>query len=150
EKIEADLIIAMAGRATEELFFGKNKVTTGAMSDIQQATRLARYSVTEWGLSEKMGPVAYQEAELGYGETRQRTNMSNETAREVDNEVRKMVEIAYKGAKEMVSKYKKEVSVIAKALLEFETLSGDEVKKIIAGEKLDRKPIKIKPVLKKA
>ncbi len=141
EKIEADIVIAMAGRITEELFFGRNKVTTGAMSDIRMATRLARHSVTEWGLSDKLGPIAYEEVELGYGETRQRTNLSDETAREVDSEVRKMVETGYEKAKQIISKNKKEVELIAEALLEYETLSGDEVKTIIKGEKLSRKPL---------
>ncbi|MHA1541081.1 MAG: ATP-dependent zinc metalloprotease FtsH [Alphaproteobacteria bacterium] len=139
EKIEADIVIAMAGRISEEIFFGKDKVTTGAMSDIRMATNLARHSVTEWGLSEKLGPIAYEEAELGYGETRNRTNLSDETAREVDNEIRKMVEAGYKKAKEIISKNKKEVELIANALLEHETITGDDVKKLLEGKKINRK-----------
>ncbi|MBN2675671.1 MAG: ATP-dependent zinc metalloprotease FtsH [Alphaproteobacteria bacterium] len=134
EKIKSDIIIAMAGRVSEIIFFGEEKKTTGAQSDIQMATRLARYAVTEWGMSEKLGAIAYEEMELGYGETSRRINLSNETAHQVDLEVRRMVDEGYKEAFNMIKKNKTVVAKIAKTLIEKETISGDDVKKIIAGK----------------
>ena len=127
-EIKSDIAVAMAGRICEELFFGKDKVTTGASADIQAATNYARRAVTEWGLNDKIGPVCYVKDE--------NYSVSETTAREIDMEVKKMLEDGYKLAKTTVVKYKTKVDKLAKALLEYETLTGDEVRAIVNGKKI--------------
>jgi cell division protease FtsH len=140
-KIQADLAVAMGGRVAEEMTFGATKVTTGASSDISAATNLARRMVTEWGMSEKMGPLNYRgddhENFLGYmgGQSRE---ISDETAKFIDQEVARIVNGGYETAQKILTKNKKQLELLAQALLEFETLTGDEIKEIIAGKKLER------------
>jgi cell division protease FtsH len=147
EKLEADLAVAMGGRVAEELIFGYDKVTTGASSDIQQATDIARKMVTEWGMSDKLGPLAYGEPAgevfLGHSVT-QHKNMSDTTALDVDREVRKIVEKAYELAKQILTEKKDQLEIVAEALIEYETLSGDEIHALIKGEKIDRPTAKSK------
>ena len=136
----ANLSIAMGGRVAEEMIFGHDKVSSGASGDIQQATKLARSMVTQWGMSDKMGPIQYeeqQESYLGYGMP-QRSPMSAETAKMIDAEVRKLVDGGYDKAKSLLKKFKKQLHALANALLEFETLSGDEIKQLIETGKFDR------------
>ena len=127
-EIKSDIAVAMAGRVCEELFFGRDKVTTGASSDIQNATNYARRAVIEWGLSDKIGPVFYGQDD--------NYKISETTSREIDEEVKRMLDEGYKLAKATVVKNKAKVEKIAKALLEYETLTGDEVRAIVKGGKV--------------
>jgi cell division protease FtsH len=140
DKMHADLACAMGGRVAEELIFGRDKVSSGASSDIQYATRLARAMVTKWGMSDKLGPLQYEETQegyLGYGGS-SRTMSSAETNKLIDAEIRALVDGAHKRATEILKKNIKQLHLIAKAMLEFETLSGDEINELIAKGKLDR------------
>ncbi len=141
EKLYADLCVAMGGRVAEEMIFGYDKVTTGASSDIQMATDMARKMVTEWGLSDKAGPLRYssnqEEVFLGHSVAQQQ-NMSEATANMVDSEVRSIVEGSYERAKKLLKKHGKDLEKLAQGLLEYETLSGDDIKVLLAGKKLDR------------
>ena len=133
-EIRANLSMFLAGRASEEVFFGANKITTGAESDIAMATGLARRSITMAGLSNKIGMVAVNQANT-FGQRVALENASEKTAEAVDKEIRVWVENAYKDAKNLVSKNKATVDKLAKALLDKETLSGDEIREIIRGKK---------------
>jgi cell division protease FtsH len=135
------LIIMMGGRVAEEMHFGKENITSGASSDIEQATKLARAMVTQWGFSDKLGQVAYgenqQEVFLGHS-VAQSKNVSESTAQIIDAEVKRLVDDAYKGAREILTKHKKDWIAIAEGLLEYETLSGEEIKALLRGEKPGR------------
>ncbi|MGE5148753.1 MAG: ATP-dependent zinc metalloprotease FtsH, partial [Rhodospirillaceae bacterium] len=141
DKMYANLAVSMGGRVAEEMIFGYDKVSSGASSDIQYATQLARDMVTRWGMSDALGPLQYAEPEeevfLGYSVNRQR-QMSNETAQAIDAEIRKIVEDGYTRAKTVLTENSSELESLAQALLEYETLSGDEIKKVLAGEGIDR------------
>ena len=132
------LAIMMGGRVAEEMKFGKENITSGAASDIDQATKLARAMVTRWGFSDKLGHVAYgdnqEEVFLGHSVARTQ-NVSEETAQIIDAEVRRLIEEAHETARSILTKKKKEWIAIAEGLLEYETLSGDEIKQLIKGEK---------------
>jgi len=132
------LVIMMGGRVAEEIKFGKENITSGASSDIEQATKLARAMVTRWGFSDKLGHVAYgdnqEEVFLGHSVARTQ-NVSEETAQIIDAEVRRLIDDAYVEAKRILTKHKKEWVAIAEGLLEYETLSGDEIRQLIKGEK---------------
>jgi cell division protease FtsH len=140
-KLESDLAVAMGGRIAEEIIFGPSKVTTGASSDISMATNIARKMVTEWGMSDKLGPLAYGENEqeifLGHSVT-QKKNISENTAQEIDKEVRKIVDEAYKKARLIIKKNITQLHRLAKGLLHYETLTGDEIKDIIKGKKIKK------------
>jgi cell division protease FtsH len=129
------------GREAELAIFGENNVTNGATGDIQQATRLARAMVMEWGMSEKLGRVRYasneQEVFLGHSVT-QTTNISGVTARLVDEEIRNLIENAEQTARRILHEHIDELHALAKALLEHETLSGDEVAAVLRGETIVR------------
>ncbi|MDZ5699174.1 ATP-dependent zinc metalloprotease FtsH [Chelativorans sp. M5D2P16] len=135
------LAIMMGGRVAEEIKFGKENITSGAASDIEQATKLARAMVTQWGFSDELGQVAYgenqEEVFLGHSVARQQ-NMSQETQQKIDKEVRRLIDEAYDKAREILSTKKKEWIAVAEGLLEYETLSGDEIRAIIRGEKPSR------------
>jgi cell division protease FtsH len=141
DKMYANLAVSMGGRVAEEMVFGYDKVSSGASSDIQYATQLARDMVTRWGMSDALGPLQYadpdEEVFLGYSVNRQRL-MSNETAQAIDKEIRKVVEDGYERAKHVLTEQRQQLETLAKALLEYETLSGDEIKKVLAGESIDR------------
>ncbi len=134
----AQLAVAMGGRVAEELFL--NDISTGASNDIKHATEIARAMVCEWGLSEKMGAVTYAENEehmfLGR-EIARTTNVSNDTLREIDGEVRRLLDEALVKARAIVTENREHVIRIAEALIKYETLSGDEVQQLIAGESID-------------
>ena len=144
DKLHADLAVAMGGRVAEELIFGYDKVTTGASSDIQMATRMARKMVTEWGLSDKVGMLNYssegQENFLGQHSGSSRP-MSDETAKMIDHEVKTIVDQGYDRAKQLLQDHNDELEKLAQALLEYETLTGEEIKKVLAGEKIVRSEI---------
>lgn len=133
-EIRATLSVDMAGRASEEIFLGSDKVTTGAEADIAAATRLARRSITTAGLSDKIGMVAVNQANT-FGQRIALENASEKTAEVVDAEIRSWLDAAYKDARQLISKNKSSVEKIAKALLEKETLSGDEIREIVSGKK---------------
>jgi len=132
------LAIMMGGRVAEELKFGKENITSGAASDIEQATKLARAMVTRWGFSDKLGQVAYgenqEEVFLGHSVTRQQ-NMSEETQQKIDDEVRRLIDEAYDKAREILTTKRDAWIAVAEGLLEYETLSGEEIQAIIRGEK---------------
>ena len=134
EQLHAQMAIAMGGRVAEEIIFGDDKVTTGAASDIEQATKRARAMVMRAGLSKELGPVAYGENEeevfLGRSVTKQQ-NMSEETAKKVDAEVKKIVDKGYERARKVLNEKIDDLHKIAKALLVYETLSGDEIRDLI-------------------
>ncbi|MGK6318478.1 ATP-dependent zinc metalloprotease FtsH [Sphingomonas sp. DT-204] len=141
DKMYANLAVSMGGRVAEEIIFGYDKVSSGASSDIQYATGLARDMVTRWGMSDELGPLQYAEADeevfLGYSVNRTR-QMSNETALKIDAEIKRIVEQGLNRAKEVLTKHIDQLHTLAQALLEFETLSGDEIKRLLAGEPIDR------------
>jgi len=141
DKMYANLAVAMGGRVAEEVIFGYDKVSSGASSDISYATGLARDMVTRWGMSDALGPLQYAEADeevfLGYSVNRQK-NMSNETAQAIDKEIRRIVETGYERAKSLLEENRQELETLAQALLEYETLSGDEIKVVLEGGSIDR------------
>ncbi|MGO8915164.1 MAG: ATP-dependent zinc metalloprotease FtsH [Stellaceae bacterium] len=140
-ELEAMVTSLFGGRVAEELIFGTEKVTTGASDDIRRATNLARRMVTEFGFSEKLGPLRYSENEeevfLGHSVT-QRKNVSDATAKVIDEEIRRIVEDGEKRARGILTEHLEELHALAKGLLEFETLSADEIRRIIRGEKIVR------------
>jgi cell division protease FtsH len=141
DKMYANLAVAMGGRVAEEVVFGYDKVSSGASSDIQYATGLARDMVTRWGMSDALGPLQYADADeevfLGYSMNRQK-QMSNETAQLIDKEIRRIVDSGYERATTLLNEHRDELETLAKALLEYETLSGDEIKTILEGGTIDR------------
>ncbi len=144
EQMTSRLAIMMGGRVAEELVFGRDKVTSGAASDIEQATKLARMMVTRWGLSNELGTVAYgenqEEVFLGYSVARQQ-NISEATARKIDSEIRRLVESGYQEAHDILTANRNELETLAKSLLEFETLSGDEIKDLLNGKRPRRESV---------
>ena len=141
QQMMSRLIVAMGGRVAEEMKFGYDAVTSGASGDIQMATNLARSMVTEWGMSDALGPVLYAEnsGEVFLGKSvTQNQNMSEETARLVDAEIKRLVTEGYEGARKLLKEKEKEWTMLAEALIEYETLTGDEIKQVIAGEKIDK------------
>ena len=143
EKLEADIAVAMGGRVAEELIFGHDKVTAGASSDIEQATKIARHMVTHWGMSDKLGPISYgenqQEVFLGHSVT-QTKNVSEETAQLIDAEIRQLVDTGYEKARSLISDHIDRLDDLANALLEHETLTGDEISAILRGEPMPKAP----------
>jgi cell division protease FtsH len=137
EQMTSRLAIMMGGRVAEELVFGRDKVTSGAASDIEQATRLARMMVTRWGLSEELGTVSYGENqdEVFLGMSVSRTqNASEATVQKIDSEIRRLVEQGYNEAKRILSEKRADLETLAKGLLEFETLTGEEIKNLLDGQ----------------
>jgi cell division protease FtsH len=138
EQMTSRLAILMGGRVAEEQTFGAKRVTSGAASDIEQATKLARAMVTRWGFSDAVGRVALAEnqEEVFLGHSVARTqNISEETARKIDHEVRRLVDEGFEEARRLLSENKDQLEALAQALLEFETLSGDEIKDLLKGKR---------------
>ena len=142
EKMHADLAVAMGGRVAEELIFGYDKVTSGASSDISYATKMARAMVTRWGMSDKLGPLEYgenqQEVFLGHSVAQSQT-ISSATAKIIDEEIRDLVESAYKRATKILTDNLEDLHKLGKGLLEYETLSGEEIKDLLAGKVIQQK-----------
>jgi len=140
-EITAKLAMMYGGRVAEELIYGPDNVTTGASNDIQQATNMARAMVTEWGMSDQLGRLRYvdnqEEVFLGHSVTRSQT-ISNETAKMIDNEVRRIVEEAESTARKVLTDHMEDLHKVAKGLLEYETLSGAEVTALLNDEEIDR------------
>ena len=153
DKMHANLAVSMGGRVAEEVIFGYDKVSSGASGDIQYATQLARDMVTQWGMSDEMGPLQYHEPQgetfLGYSQS-QRSHMSDETAKKIDTEIRRIVDAGYDRAKQVLTDHVDQLHNIAQALLEFETLTGEEVQRVAGGEGIGRdisgKPDDVQPV----
>jgi cell division protease FtsH len=144
EQMTSRLAIMMGGRVAEELIFGREKVTSGASSDIEQATRLARMMVTRWGLSEALGTVSYGENqdEVFLGMSVSRTqNASEATVQKIDTEIRRFVEDGYNEATRILTEKRADLEALAKGLLEFETLSGDEIQDLLKGKKPNRESV---------
>ena len=136
EKMFANLAVAMGGRIAEEEVFGYDKVTSGASSDIKQATDLARAMVMQYGMSEKLGFLSYgdNEEEVFLGRSVARTqSMSEETQKQVDSEVKVIVDKSYKDAQKIIKDKRKDLDIIAKGLLDYETLTGDEIINLLKG-----------------
>jgi len=136
EKMLADLCVAFGGRIAEELIFGHEKVTTGAMSDIEQATRMARAMVTRFGMSDALGPIAYAEnqEEVFLGHSVSRTqNVSEATAQKIDSEIRRIIDTCYQRAYDILHSRINDLHALAKGLLEYETLTGDEIIGLLKG-----------------
>ena len=135
------LAILMGGRVAEQLKFGKDNITSGAASDIDQATKLARAMITQWGFSDELGRVAYgenqQEVFLGHSVSQQK-NLSEATAQTIDSEVRKLIDVAYDTATKVLKKKKKDWETLSQGLLEYETLSGDEITDLLKGKPPNR------------
>ena len=149
DKMHANLSVSMGGRVAEELIFGHDKVSSGASSDIQYATGLARNMVTRWGMSDKLGPLQYedqQEGYLGYGGT-SRLFSSDETNKLIDSEIRGLVDGAHARATEILKQEEEKLHLLAKALLEYETLSGEEIKELLETGKLDRPDAPVGPAV---
>lgn len=138
-KYESKIAMTMGGKVAEELIFGPENVTSGASSDIQQVTRIARAMVTRFGMSEKLGNIDYANEQQSYLGIQQGPNTASpETARMIDSEVRRLVDTGYEEAKRILTVHGDELELLAQGLLEYETLTGDEIGKVIRGEKLDR------------
>jgi len=160
DELEARLVTMVAARISEEIIFGKEKVATGAVGDIQQATDLARKMITEFGFSDKLGFIRYssnqEEVFLGHS-VAQSKNVSDDTAKIIDSEVKRLVEEAKTKAKKILTDNIDQLHIIAKGLLEYETLTGDEIKDLLNGIKPSRddldgdvdKPTKTSPSVPK-
>ncbi len=136
QKMLSDLCVAFGGRIAEELVFGHDKVTTGAQSDIEQATRMARAMVTRFGMSDLLGPIAYAEnqEEVFLGHSVSRTqNISEATAQKIDSEIHRIIEEAYERARTILTERLSDLNVLARGLLEYETLTGDEILGLLKG-----------------
>ncbi|NNL88239.1 MAG: ATP-dependent metallopeptidase FtsH/Yme1/Tma family protein, partial [Marinicaulis sp.] len=148
EQMKARIAMAMGGRVAEELKFGKEKVTSGASSDIEHATKIARAMVTQYGLSEKLGPIAYAEDEgevfLGQSIARSKS-ISGDTAKVIEEEIRRFVVDGHELARKILTDFNDAWEAIAQGLLEFETLTGEEIAQLIKGEKVVREDPSDKP-----
>ena len=142
EKMIADLTVAMGGRAAEELIFGYHKVTSGASSDIKQATDLAKAMVMKWGMSDKVGPLYHSDDK---SET-----ISNNLANLIDEEVKSIVTSALERAKSLLNEHLESLHIVAKNLLEFETLTGEDIKNIVDGKELTKDNVDESKILKRS
>jgi cell division protease FtsH len=143
-ELRSRIVSLFGGRVAEELIFGKTKITTGASDDIRRATDIARAMVTQFGFSEKLGPLRYEgneeEVFLGHSVT-QRKNVSDATAQLIDEEVRRIVDEAEGEARRILTERLEDLHRLAKALLELETLGADEVQRVLRGETIERPPV---------
>ncbi|MAR56698.1 MAG: cell division protein FtsH [Rickettsiales bacterium] len=140
DKMHANLAVAMGGRVAEEIIFGHDKVSSGASGDIQYATDLARNMVTKWGMSDKLGPLQYEQSQEGYlgmGQTA-RTMSGGETNKLIDEEIKRLVEDGLARAKEVLSDQEDKLHLLAQAMLEYETLTGDEINQLMKNGRIDR------------
>jgi len=137
QKMKSDIAVAMGGRVAEEVVFGYEKVTSGASMDFKMATQMARAMVTQYGMSDKLGPLAYGENEdevfLGHSVARTQ-NLSDETQKVVDEEIYRIVDEGYELAKRLIEENVDKLHIIANGLLEYETLSGQEIKDLLEGK----------------
>ena len=138
QRLESQICTLYGGRIAEELIFGKDKVTTGASSDIERATEIAKNMVTKWGLSDKMGPMSYSDEDgevfLGHSVTQHKT-MSDDTAKQIDSEVRKLINKSYDTATKMINDNMDKLHAMSEALLMYETIDKDQIDDIMSGVK---------------
>ena len=139
DKMLSDIEVAMGGRVAEEIIFGSNKISSGASSDIKNATKMARAMVTEWGLSDKVGPVYHGFNEDLYASHNNNNFRSEYTAQLIDQEVKAILEQGYSFAKTILTTNIDKLHILAKALLEYETLTGEQIRSLI----FDKKEINI-------
>ena len=152
DKMHANLAVAMGGRVAEEIIFGHDKVSSGASGDIQYATDLAKNMVTKWGMSDKLGPLQYEQSQEGYlgmGQTA-RTMSGAETNKLIDEEIKRLVEEGLKRATDILTDQEDKLHLLAQAMLEYETLTGDEIDQLMKDGKLNRPdepkdPVSVKP-----
>jgi cell division protease FtsH len=140
-KLLAELVKAMGGRAAEEIIFGPDNVSNGAAGDIKQATDITRRMVTEWGMSDKLGMIAYGEnnQELFLGQSiQQHKNVSEATAQAIDAEIKRIIDHAYSEARRILTERLDDLHMLARSLLDHETLSGDDIQRLMRGEELIR------------
>ena len=153
QKMKSDMAMAMGGRVAEEIIFGYDKVTSGASSDIQYVTNMARSMVKKWGMSDKVGAVFYGESEenpfLGYS-LGKNTSVSEDTLKKIDEEVKSLIKEAHDFAIQILNEHIDKLHALGAALLEFETLGGDEIKIILEGGKIDRGSSLTPPTIKKS
>ncbi len=139
--MKARIAMAMGGRVAEEMKFGSEKVTSGAQSDIEHATKIARAMVTQYGLSPKLGPIAYAEDEgevfLGQSIARSKS-ISGDTAKTIEDEIKRFVTDGYEKAREILTERNDDWEKLAQALLEYETLTGDEIDTLLKGGQIVR------------
>ena len=139
-KFTSKIAMAMGGKAAEELVFGPENVTSGAASDIEQVSRLARAMVMKFGMSEELGNIDYSQEQQTYlGAFNQGPSISPDTQEKIDSEVRRICDTGYGTAKRILTEKREELDRLAAGLLEYETLAGDEIVKVVNGEALDRK-----------
>jgi cell division protease FtsH len=147
EQMTSRLAILFGGRCAEELIFGKDKITSGASNDISQATKLARAMVTKWGFSERLGSIEYgenqEEVFLGHSVARNQ-NVSEATAKIIDEEVKKLVTAGEAEARRILTAKLDDLHTLAKALLEYETLTGDEIVNVLKGVPPNREENEVK------
>ena len=140
-ELKAMIASLFGGRVAEEMIFGLDHVTTGASDDLKRATDIGRRMVTEFGFSEKLGPLRYnadqEEVFLGHSVSQQK-NVSDATAELIDQEVRRFVEEGEATARKILDEHKNELEIIAKGLLEYETLSREEIDALLRGETIDK------------
>ncbi|MCP1228469.1 ATP-dependent zinc metalloprotease FtsH [Acetobacter fabarum] len=134
----AHLVVAMGGRVAEEVVYGKDNICNGAMGDIKMATRVARSMVTEWGMSDKLGMIAYADEDQGNSFFGAARNFSEQTARDIDVEVKRLIDEAYVQARNYLHDHVDELHRLAEALLEYETLTGEEIRQIMRGQPIER------------
>ena len=139
-KMKADLAVAMGGRVAEEIIFGTEKVTSGASSDIQYATKLARNMVVAWGMSDKIGPLFHgnDQEEVFIGHSIRQNAASADTANTIDAEIKRIVTDGYEGARTILTEHLDQLHTLAKGLLEHETLSGDDIRDLLDGKPIIR------------
>ncbi len=141
EKAKADMAVAMGGRVAEEMIFGHEKVTSGASSDIKYATNLAKSMVVEWGMSDKLGPVFHgsDQEEVFLGKSfSQGSSVSDDTANLIDSEIKLFVEEGYQRARKLLEDHRDQLEILAQALLEYETLTGEDIDNILKGKKINK------------
>ena len=138
-KYTSKIAMAMGGRVAEELVFGKDQVTSGASSDIQQVSKIARAMVTQFGYAEELGFVDYANEQSSYlGNYGGGTNHSADTQKIIDDKVKAIVQEGYETAKRILTEKRDDLERLAQGLLEYETLTGNEITRVIAGEALKR------------
>jgi cell division protease FtsH len=138
EKAHADLAVAMGGRVAEEIIFGHDKVTSGASSDIRMATNLSKAMVMEWGMSDKVGPINHSSGSDDAYSHRSGAPKSEYMSQIIDQEIENLVQTAHKKAKQILTKHLDQLHILAKALLEHETLTGEQIKNLVSGRAIDQ------------
>ena len=142
KKLEARLVLGMGGRVAEEIIFGKDNITSGAAGDIKMVTNLARQMITQWGLSKEIGPVLVgndkEEVFLGHSIGRE-NHISDDLAERIDKEIRRFVDEGYKVAKKIITKHVDKLHILAKNLISYETLTGDEIRDLMEGKQIKNK-----------